>query len=129
MITTDFEKLSFHDSSIERIDRTDDSIEIEFKGAFLSKDHPNSGGCDWWIDEGILKLLNVTGEESKFWYNDKEGKPHPKPEFPIDEIMNLDIEGEYFKFGGFLEREPWVEWYVKSSKFEVEIVTKHKIHS
>jgi hypothetical protein len=51
-----------------------------------------------------------------------------KPDFSIDEIMNLDIEGDYFKFGGFLEREPWVEWYVKSSKFEVEIVAKHENH-
>jgi len=43
--------------------------------------------------------------------------------------MHLDIEGDYFKFDGFLEREPWVEWYVKSSEFEVEIVIKHEIHS
>jgi len=78
MITTDFEKLSFHDSSIENINRIGDSIIIEFKGAFLSKDHPESGGHDWWIDEGKLTLLNVAGEEAKFWYDNKEGKPHPK---------------------------------------------------
>jgi hypothetical protein len=78
MITTNFEKLSFHDSSIENISRVEDSIIIEFEGAFLSKDHPDSGGCDWWIDEGILRLLNVAGEEAKFWYDDKEGKPHQK---------------------------------------------------
>ena len=129
MITTDFDKLSFHDSSIEKTERIENTIAIEFKGAFISKDHPDSEGRDWWVNEGKLRLLNVFGEEAKFWYDDKEGKPHPKPEFPLDEITNLDIESGFFKFGGFLEREPWVEWNVKANQYEIEVISKHEIHS
>lgn len=129
MITTDFDKLSFHDSSIENIERDGSSLTIEFKGAFLSKDHPDSKGRDWWIDEGRLRFLNVSGEEAKFWHDNKEGKAHPKPEFPLDEITNLDIEDGQFKFGGFLEREPWVEWNVKATEYEIEVISKHQLHS
>ncbi|MFC3195949.1 hypothetical protein ACFODZ_16965 [Marinicella sediminis] len=129
MITTNFDKLSFHDASIEKIDRKPGEISIEFEGAFLSKEHPDSKGEDWVIESGVLHLLNVTDELPLFWYDDKEGKPHPSPDFPIDEVMNLDFNGDTFEFGGFLNREPWVQWVVNATGFKIEIKGSHSAYS
>lgn len=129
MITSEFDKFSFHDAAVEKISRENGIISIKFEGAFMSKDHSASGGIDWVIDQGILHLCNVSKELPLFWYDNVEGKPHPKPEFPIDEIMNLDFNGQVFEFGGFLNREPWVQWQVNATEFKIEITCKHAAHS
>lgn len=127
LITTDFEKLKFNGASVEAINRDNGSVTIELKGAFISKEHPQSEGSDWLIDEGLLRLLNVSSEEAFFWYDSKESKPHPNPEYPLDEITKIDMENGVFKFSGLLDREPWVEWNVYANNFEFEAVAKHKI--
>ena len=129
MITTEFDKLSFHDAAVENITRSNSTISIEFEGAFLSKEHPSAGGKDWIIEKGILHLRNVSKEVPLFWYDNIEGKPHPEPELPLDEITNLDFNGVLFEFRGFLNREPWVEWQVYATEFEIEIKEKHIVHS
>ncbi len=124
MITTEFEKLDFHDASIDSIDREEKNISIRFSGALLRKEHSYSGGNDWNIDQGILRLLTVLNEESIFWSGNQEAKPHLEPEFPLDEITNLEFDGSIFKFSGFLKREPWMTWNVTANSFEVEIIEK-----
>ena len=126
MITTNFEKLSFHDASIGKVDREPGAISIEFEGAFLSKEHPYSNGEDWVIECGVLHLLNVSSELSLFWYDDNAGKSHPTPDFPIDEVMKLDFDGKTFEFGGFLNHEPWVQWVINATEFKIDIKGKHK---
>jgi len=125
MITTDFDKFSFHDASVEEIARSPGVISIDFEGAFMSNEHPEANGVDWFIDKGILHLSNVTSELPLFWYDDIEGRPHPEPELPIDEIMNLDFDGSKFEFGGFFKHEPWVQWTVNATRFKIEIKSKH----
>ena len=129
MITTEFDKFSFHDSSVEKIDRTAGMISIEFENAFMSKDHPEANGTDWQIERGVLHLCNVTSEVPLFWYDNIEGKPHPEPQLPIDEIMKLEFDGKQFEFGGFLKSEPWVQWQVNATGFQIEIKGKHVAHS
>jgi hypothetical protein len=129
MITTEFDKFSFHDSSVEKVDRSPGIISIEFENAFMSKDHPEANATDWLIDSGVLHLCNVTSEVPLFWYDNIEGKPHPEPQLPIDEIMNLEFNGKQFEFGGFLKSEPWVQWLVNATEFKIEIKGKHVAHS
>ena len=43
-LTTDFDKLGFHDASIENIERQSGSIILVINGAFISKEHPKSEG-------------------------------------------------------------------------------------
>ncbi len=124
MITTEFEKLDFHDASIDSINREEKNISIRFSGALLRKEHSNSDGDNWKIDQGILCLFSVSSEESIFWYGNQEAKPHPEPEFPLDEITILEFDGSIFKFSGFLRGEPWMTWNVTAKSFEVEIIEK-----
>ena len=128
MIKSEFDKFSFHDAAVEKITRGDGSISIEFEGAFMSKDHSESGGNDWIIDQGVLHLSNVSKEVPLIWYDNIDGKPHPSPEFPLDEITNLEFNGELFEFGGFLEREPWIQWQVYATEFKIEIKCKQLAH-
>jgi len=124
MIHSHFDKLSFHDASIEKIVRADGSIVIEFKGAFLSSEHPESNGSNWVIEEGVLTLTGVTSEKTLFWYDDKEGKAHPSPDLPLDEIMELKYSDSMFSFAGFLDKEPWAEWFVGATGFNISITAK-----
>ena len=95
-LTTDFDKLGFHDASIENIERQSGSITIEVKGAFISKEHPCSDGQDWTVEKAKLVILGVTEERAAFWDDDKAAKEHPEPEFPLDEIMHAHfLEGVF----------------------------------
>jgi len=125
MITKDFDKFNFHDASIEKITRYTGVISIDFKGVFMSKEHPESDGVNWFIDKGVLQLCNVTSELPLFWYDDIEGKPHPEPELPIDEIMNVGFDGNVFEFRGFLRHTPWVQWTVNATQFKLEMKSKY----
>ena len=125
MITTDFDKLSFHDATIEGITRGLRVISIEIEGAFMSKEHPKAEGIDWFIDKANLQLCNVTSEWLLFWHDDIEGKTHPQPELPLDEIMNLNFDGSTFEFGGMLKSIPWVQWTINATEFKLDIRTKH----
>lgn len=129
MITSEFDKFNFHDAAVNKITRGKGSISIEFEGAFMSKEHSESGGNDWVIDQGVLHLGNVSKEVPLFWYDNIEGKPHPSPELPLDEITNLEFNGVLFDFGGFLNREPWVQWLVYATEFKIEIKGMHVAHS
>lgn len=129
IISTDFDKLSFHDASIEKIDRTNDEIHISFEGGVVGKKHPDAHNCEWVIERGILKLLGVSNEEAKYWDDTKQGKPHPSPQLPLDEIMSVSFDGEIFTFEGFLETQPWYEWFVKGNGFELEVLSKHEFNS
>jgi len=129
MITSEFEYFSFHDAAVDKITRAGGTISIKFEGAFMSKNHSASGGEDWVIDQGVLHLCNVSKEVPLFWYDHIEGKPHPKPELPLDEITTLVFNGELFDFGGFLKREPWVQWQVYATGFKIEVKGKHVAHS
>ncbi|WP_461535282.1 hypothetical protein [Spongorhabdus nitratireducens] len=125
MITSEFDKFCFHDARVIEITRDNGSISCEFESAFMSKDHPESGGNDWVIDQGVLQLCNVSKEVALFWYDSIEGKSHPRPELPLDEISSLEFNGAVFDFGGFLNREPWAQWLVYASEFKIEIKSKH----
>lgn len=129
MITSDFDKFSFHDTAVKKITRSSCTISIEFEGAFMSKEHPESCGSDWTIELGVLHLCNVSQEMPLFWDDNIEGKPHPNPELPLDEITNLEFNGSLFDFDGFLNREPWVQWQVYATAFKIEITGKHLARS
>jgi hypothetical protein len=124
MISNHYEKLSFHDAFIKSIERSEGVVNIVVEGAFLSEEHPSSGGENWFIEEGILKLTGVEKESAAFWNDEKEAQPHPEPEFPLDEIMNSSFNGEVFSFDGFLKTEPWYEWSVYGSGFEFIVLKK-----
>ena len=111
------------------VTRSNGVVSIEFLGAFMDKSHPDSGGVDWVIDKGVLHICNVTKEVSLFWYDNIEGKKHPKPEIPLDEITTLGFDGRLFEFGGFLNHEPWVQWQIYATNFKIEIIGKHPRHS
>lgn len=124
MITTDFDKLSFHDALIESIQKEEGIISIRFKGGFMSKNHPDSEGKEWEIRNGVLHFCNVSKEVPLFWYDDVKGQPHPQPDFPLDKIMDIEFDGTKFEVGGYLDSEPWVQWFVYASEFKVEIIEK-----
>jgi hypothetical protein len=129
MITAEFDNFSFHDATVSNVNRKPNSISIVFENAFMSKGHSESEDKDWNIDSGVLHLSNVSKELALFWYDNIEGKPHPEPELPLDVIMNLDFDGKIFKFGGFLNNEPWAEWQVYATEFKIEINSRHVVHS
>lgn len=118
-ITSNFEQISLHDTSIESIERDQGCVIISFEGAYISKDHPAAMGTPWHIESGRLILLGVSEESAVFWYGDRVSKPHPEPEFPIDEIMHASFNGEVFAFDGFLKSMPWYEWFVKATGFKL----------
>lgn len=128
-ISTEFDKLGFHDASIENIDRESGSIILEIKGAFISKYHPDSNGFDWTVENARLEILGVTEERATFWDDDKAAKEHPAPEFPLDEIMNANFAEGAFSFDGFKETIPWYEWFITASSFILEVKNASKLSS
>ena len=87
-INTDFEKMSFHDVSIEDVSRIDSKIIMVLNGVFISKDHPSSNGNDLIVHNGLMTLNNVSNEKSLTWLDVVAPVPHETPEHPIDEIMH-----------------------------------------
>ncbi|HFQ4942491.1 TPA: hypothetical protein ACGUVO_000451, partial [Vibrio vulnificus] len=102
-ISTDFEKMKFHDVSIEDVSRTNSKIIITLSGIFISKEHPNSNGSDLIVQNGGMTLYNMSNEKSLTWLNDVAPVSHKTPEYPIDEIMNAKFDGSTFHFNGFKE--------------------------
>lgn len=128
-ISTDFDKLSFHDAGIENIVREEDCILISINGAFISKEHPQAGGKDWFVESGTLKLLGVIFEEAKYWDDTKAAREHPQPEMPLDEIMHASFENGVFHFDGFRETVPWFEWFVTAQGFTLEVIAANEKNS
>ena len=128
-LTTDFDKLGFHDASIENIERQSGSITIDIKGAFISKEHPCSDGQDWIVEKAKLEILGVTEERATFWDDNKTAKEHPEPEFPLDEIMHAHFVEGVFSFDGFKETVPWYEWFITANSFVLEVNSASKFSS
>jgi len=128
-LTTDFDKLGFHDASIENIERKLESVTLEIKGAFISKEHPGSEGHDWTVEEATLEILGVSKERATYWDDDKAEKEHPEPEFPLDEIMHANFVNGIFSFDGFKQTVPWYEWFITASSFILEVKSASKFSS
>lgn len=77
VISNHFDKLSFHDAAIKRIERGEGVVSLFVEGAFISEDHPRAEGMNWFVEEGILKLVGVQNENAAFWDDEKYAKPHP----------------------------------------------------
>ncbi|ROQ19480.1 hypothetical protein EDC38_0062 [Marinimicrobium koreense] len=128
-ITSDFDKLSFHDAGIAKIVREDGCILISIEGAFISSDHPQAGEKDWVVESGTLKLLGVISEEAKYWDDTKAAREHPQPEMPLDEIMHASLENDVFHFDGFRGSVPWFEWFVTAQGFALEVIAANEKNS
>ncbi|WP_188150496.1 hypothetical protein [Teredinibacter waterburyi] len=128
-LSTDFDKLGFHDASIEKIERQSGSVILEIKGVFISKEHPGSDGQDWKVEEAILEILGVTEERATHWEDDKAAKEHPEPEFPLDEIMHAHFVDGVFSFDGFKQTVPWCEWFITANSFILEVKSASKFSS
>ncbi|GAA6186882.1 hypothetical protein Q4567_18730 [Aliiglaciecola sp. 2_MG-2023] len=128
-LTTDFDKLGFHDASIEKIERQSESVILDIKGAFISKEHPGSGGQDWKVEEATLEILGVAEERATYWDDDKAAKDHPEPKFPLDEIMHAYFMDGVFLFEGFKQTEPWYEWFITANSFILEVKSASKLSS
>lgn len=128
-LSTDFDKIGFHDASIEKIERQSDSVILEIKDAFISKEHPDSEGQDWRVEKAILEILGVTEERATYWDDDKAAKDHPEPEFPLDEIMHAHFEDGVFSFDGFKQTVPWYEWFITANAFILEVKSATKFSS
>lgn len=128
-LTTDFDKLSFHDASIEKIERQAGTVILNIKGCFISKEHPGSENQDWRVEEARLEILGVTEEKAIYWDDDKAAKEHPEPEFPLDEIMHADYVNGVFSFDGFKETVPWYEWFITAKSFIFEIKHASRLSS
>lgn len=126
-LATDFDKIGFHDASIESIKRQLGSIYIEISGAFVSKEHPGSNGQDWAVENATLRILGVTEERATYWDDEKSAKEHPEPEFPLDEIMHAYFVGGVFSFDGFKETVPWYEWFITANSFVFEVRNASKL--
>ncbi|MCG9633039.1 hypothetical protein [Vibrio sp. Isolate30] len=118
-INTDFEKMNFHDVSIEDVSRIDSKIIIALSGIFISKEHPSSNGSDLIVQNGVMTLYNVSNEKSLTWLNNGAPVSHETPEYPIDEIMNANFDGSTFHFNGFKEMVPWHEWFIQATSFNL----------
>ncbi|EIO3984833.1 hypothetical protein LQK30_004279 [Vibrio vulnificus] len=118
-INTDFEKINFHDVSINDVSRSDSKIIIVLSGIFISKEHPSSNGKDLVVQNGVMTLYNVSNEKSLTWLNDVAPVSHKTPEYPIDEIMNAKFDGSTFHFEGFKEMMPWHEWFIQATSFNL----------
>lgn len=118
-INTDFEKMSFHDVSINDVSRTDSKIIIVLSGIFISKEHPSSNGKDLIVQNGVMTLYNVSNEKSLTWLNGVAPVSHKTPKYPIDEIMNAKFDGSTFYFNGFKETMPWHEWFIQATSFNL----------
>ena len=123
IITSDFNKLCFHDASIDKVSRDEHCTTIKIFGVFISKEHPQAQGKDWAEKSCILKFHGVENEEAKYWDDTKTAKPHPEPEMPLDEIMNASLKDGVFHFDGFKESVPWFEWIVTAQGFSLEVVS------
>lgn len=128
-ITTDFDKLGFHDASIENIERQSGSIILVINGSFISKEHPKSEGHDWRVEEATLEILGVTKERATFWDDDKAAKEHPEPDFPLDEIMHAHFVEGVFSFDGFKQTVPWYEWFITANSFVLEVKNASRFSS
>jgi hypothetical protein len=111
-INTDFEKMSFHDVSIDDVSRTDSKIIIVLSGIFISKEQPSSNGKDLIVQNGVMTLYNVSNEKSLTRLNSVASAIHKTPKYSIDEIMNAKFDGSTFYFDGFKETMPWHECFI-----------------
>ena len=128
-LTSDFDKLGFHDASIEKIERQSGTIILEIRGAFISKEHPCSEGQDWMVEEARLEILGVTEERATYWDDNKAAQNNPEPEFPLDEIMHTHYLNGVFSFVGFKETAPWYEWFITANSFIFEVKHASKFRS
>lgn len=55
-LNSDFDKLGFHDTSIEKVERQPEVDILEIKGIFISKEYPNSYGQDWRAEYARLEI-------------------------------------------------------------------------
>ncbi|MGF1740904.1 hypothetical protein L4C34_07475 [Vibrio profundum] len=126
-ITRNFHQIDLHDCFIERVERSGNTITLRIKGGVISEHHPEGNGKCTYLDSGILKFFEVVGESTFTWIDDTSKVPSSCPEFPIDEIMNASFRDGEFLLDGFKETEPWHEWYIKSFRFEVQVISSNEI--
>ena len=128
-LTSNFKKLSLHDSHIEKVDRCGSELIFEFDWAKLS-DYLEKGIDDFIVmGKTFLRLSNIKKETFRA-YDESEGKFNDL-EIPDDvekswqEISNTEIDEERKVFmidGMFNDGKNywWVEWEIHYGDFELE---------
>ena len=116
-ITSNFDQVSFHDSTIESVERATGIIIIHFDFAIIAADHPHSRDGLIKLSKVLLTLHGVTSERALIWHDDKTPLDHPNPVSPISEVMHGTMKDSVFHFDGFWKPDDWSEWYISSTRF------------
>ena len=110
-----FEQLCFHDSKIESVERSGQSLTLRFAQVLVHRE----SGHEVYHDVSLV-FSEVEEERAVVWLDDKAGREHPRAEFPIVEVADSSWDGEEFKFEGVCGEREWSEWWIRAGGFGVE---------
>ena len=132
LITKDFDRLSLHDSGVEKFYKEGENTIIEFDWSFL-KNYSENG-----IDEGIvlgktiMKVKGYKNEKFRLDYSGTANFKNKKPEYIIynqnlfnfwDVVMenSTDENNNSFKISGFYEDNIfcWIDWTFEFESIEI----------
>jgi len=128
-IDSEFENLSFHDASIDLVERSQDRLSLMISGAFIGAKHSQSQGLDWHVARCIMRFIAVSSETAVTCLHTSEVIENTTPEFPLDEIMHATFENGIFQINGLKDTVPWHEWAIEAEGFELVILESSKISS
>lgn len=112
-----FEQLCFHDSRVESVERSGQSLTVRFSHAVVRHD----SGHEVCRDVSLV-FSEVEEERAVVWLDDKAGGEHPTPESPIAEVTESSRGGDEFKFEGFSREREWSEWWIRAGGFCLTIL-------
>ena len=109
-----FDQLCFHDSKIVSVERSGPSLTIRFAHMLVHRD----SGHEVYHSVSLV-FSDVKGERAVVWLDDKAGREHPRPEFPIVEVTESGRDDQEFKFEGFSGEGEWSEWWIWAGGFRL----------
>ncbi|MEZ9597150.1 hypothetical protein AB4298_21325 [Shewanella sp. 10N.261.52.F9] len=118
-VSSNFDQLSFHDSTIESVQRLNGCIELTFDFVIVAPEHPDANGSVIELKKAKVIFRRVKSEKALIWHDDKSPIEHPNPDCPVNEVMHGTQKEDYFHFDGFWQQDDWSEWYIYSGNFIV----------
>ncbi|MCA9777363.1 MAG: hypothetical protein KC800_11620 [Candidatus Eremiobacteraeota bacterium] len=109
-----FAQLCFHDSRIESVEREAQTLTVRLDRGLIHRGERHEV-----LQNVSLVFMGVEEERSVVWLDDKAGRPHSRPEFPIVEVTEISMTDDVFKFEGFCREREWCEWWIRARDFRL----------
>ena len=114
------EEIDFDGAEIVDVTRKDDVVIVSFRDGILLPSHPAYSNFPGTLDSYEISFFGVKNEEALKYVGVDESITY-HGEIPIESLEHIIHEGNQFRFGGYVEREPWYEWRFNANEYEVKI--------